>query len=401
MDQKKYPPVHICIILPLFYPFKSGGIEKLYTHLGRHFEEIGDAKISIVTRYLKTATDIVYPNNFDIYTVKTPSQTKIGRIFFLIYLSFIENIVFAWKASRIVSKLSSRFDVIISSDPITMNFLKRYSKDINRPIVLSSHGFLSDVIGLSQPLIKPVYHYLEKRAWILCDYAVFFGKIHAHRFSNTKVPHMVLNAVVDLDEFDPKKYEGDVLRRKHGLDGKFLVITIASLRRRVKGFEYLIPAIQEVSDGIPNIMFLSVGKGNVPYYEKIASHYKVNNYIHFFGMVPQNDVLELLRIADIFILPSLSEGIPQAIAEALAMEKPVIGTNVGGIPDILTHEKTGIIIPPRSSQAISQAIIELYKNPEKRKMLAIAGRKEIIDQCSVKAVAENFYSLLISLTKNH
>ncbi|MCP4023526.1 MAG: glycosyltransferase family 4 protein, partial [Desulfobacteraceae bacterium] len=91
----------------------------------------------------------------------------------------------------------------------------------------------------------------------------------------------------------------------------------------------------------------------------------LNGNVRFKGFVKLHpDLGTLFSASDIFILPSLSEGVPKVVLEAMAKGTPVIATNVGGIPEIVTHKKNGLLVPPGDENALVKAIVHLLGNQE-------------------------------------
>ena len=86
--------------------------------------------------------------------------------------------------------------------------------------------------------------------------------------------------------------------------------------------------------------------------------------VHIAGFIP--DAARLLKGFDVFVLPSLKEGLPYTILEAFSAGVPVVATSVGGIPDIVEHQKNGLLVPPADPAALANAIAALSLDPEKR-----------------------------------
>jgi glycosyltransferase involved in cell wall biosynthesis len=106
------------------------------------------------------------------------------------------------------------------------------------------------------------------------------------------------------------------------------------------------------------------------------------------GRVLQEDVADYLAIADIFVLPSYDEGMPNALLEAMASGLPCIATEVGGNPEALENGVSGILIPPRDVDALERAIVRIVRNPDSGARLAGAASKKIRSHFSWRANAE-------------
>jgi len=148
------------------------------------------------------------------------------------------------------------------------------------------------------------------------------------------------------------------------LDGKIMLF-VGNITKR-KGVDYLIRALPSVSTSYPDVLCLVVGGGSshyIGYLKKLASELNVAKHIRFLGRVePDSSLAIYYGAADVFVLPSLHEGAPVTIMEALASDRPVIATNVGAIPDMVAHLKTGLLIPPGDSSQLSKAAISFFEN---------------------------------------
>jgi glycosyltransferase involved in cell wall biosynthesis len=104
----------------------------------------------------------------------------------------------------------------------------------------------------------------------------------------------------------------------------------------------------------------------------------------------RQDIPRLLAAMDLYVQSSTNEGLPLSILEAMAAGKTVISTNVGAAHEVLTHQKTGILIPPGSSQAIGAAVVNLLDHPDKRAALAQAGRDHVLQEFGVQKMVEGY-----------
>ena len=163
-------------------------------------------------------------------------------------------------------------------------------------------------------------------------------------------------------------------RISHLTNGKTVVSTVARLAEH-KGHCFLIKAARRLMH-LSDLCFLIVGEG--PLKELLVQDVKdsvMEDRFLFLGF--RGDIPYILSKTDIFVLPSLFEGLPLTVLEAMAAGKPVIASNVSGIVEEVTHDKTGILIPPGDPVALSRAIEVLARDPEKRKQMGAEGRKRV------------------------
>ncbi len=143
-----------------------------------------------------------------------------------------------------------------------------------------------------------------------------------------------------------------------------------------KGLAYLIHAVKTLTQkGIEvNLTICGDGKEKDKL-ERLSSELDIKNCIRFLGQVPWNELNDIYSSHNIFVLPSLSEGVPKVILEAMAAGLPVIATQVGGIPCLITHNENGILIPPKSPSAIAHAIETAAENRNLREKIIQNGYK--------------------------
>lgn len=130
-----------------------------------------------------------------------------------------------------------------------------------------------------------------------------------------------------------------------------------------KGLRYLIEAIHMLNSDalIPNAKLIIIGEGEErEKLEALIKKYKLEKKINLFGAVPKAQ--KYLKAFDLFVLPSLKEGFPYALIEAMHAGLPIVTTNVGGIPEMIENNKNGILVPPANSKIIAEKINELMKN---------------------------------------
>jgi glycosyltransferase involved in cell wall biosynthesis len=130
-----------------------------------------------------------------------------------------------------------------------------------------------------------------------------------------------------------------------------------------KGHEYLFGAMPEILKSYPDARLVLAGAGpREGELKELADKTGIAKAIDFLGNLPHNEVISEIKKAEVFICPSLAEGLGIVFIEAQACGTPVIGTNVGGIPDVIENGKTGILVLPKDSSAITEAIKKIFED---------------------------------------
>ncbi len=189
------------------------------------------------------------------------------------------------------------------------------------------------------------------------------------RIARLRARARVMQNPVDLRDFAPIPAQAAVaLRRELGIaPGRPLVGAIGRLHPE-KGLLHLLEAVPEVVRAVPDAVFLVVGDG--PQRDELhaqARRLGLGDHVVFHGF--RTDVAALLSILDVVAVPSLTEGFPNLVLEAMAVGRALVASDVEGISEILVHDETGWLVPPRDSAGLAAAIVRLLRRPEARERL--------------------------------
>lgn len=202
---------------------------------------------------------------------------------------------------------------------------------------------------------------------------------------------------LSIDQFCPAKSDNE-LKKRLGFSPEDLLIGTVTRLIPEKGIQYFLESAAQVTNSRreQSIGFLIVGDGPFrPVLEKQAQGLGLSQQVVFTGY--RKEIKELLSIMDIFVLPSLSEGLGIALLEAMAMEKPVIGSQVGGIPEVVQPGVNGYLFPPADSIWLAEAILQLIDNPLERLKMGQAGRKTVEEKFSLQSMIKSVEDLYCGL----
>ncbi len=202
---------------------------------------------------------------------------------------------------------------------------------------------------------------------------------------------------VDLDLFACR----DGLKKKEelNLEPSDPIIGVVGHLSEVKGHIYLIEAATKICKAFPNVKFIFAGSG--PLRKSLDAKVKnlhLSSIFRFLGV--RRDIPELLNVIDIFVLPSLFEGLPNVILEAMASSKPVVASAVGGIPEAVQDQVTGLLVPPKDPDSLATAILKLLKNREWAINMGKEGRKRVEEFFSIDSEVKKIQQLYDSLFKS-
>ena len=196
---------------------------------------------------------------------------------------------------------------------------------------------------------------------------------------------------VDISKFSPSPL--NETNHKHPTIG-----TVARLDEPKKGLIYLIEAISLIKKDIPHCQLILAGDGpsrNI--LENMVRNKKLNENVKFLGF--RRDIQNVLSQIDVFALPSLWEGLGNVLLEAMAMEKAVVATMTGGIPEIVIDGETGFLVSPGDSSALANAIVKLLKCYETRIQMGKAGRKRVKENFTIEKTVERLEKIYDELIK--
>ncbi|WP_119071447.1 glycosyltransferase [Aggregatilinea lenta] len=194
---------------------------------------------------------------------------------------------------------------------------------------------------------------------------------------------------VDLSGFTYQAGVSARIKQSMGFARDQLVIGTVCQLRKAKGLQYLIQAAKVVTRLRPDAVFVLVGSG--PQEQNLKQTVKdeeLGDKIIFLGQ--RRDVGDLLKGMDLFVLPSLWEGMPRALLEAMATGRPCVVTDIGGSRELVVHEKCGLVVPAADKDSLANAILLLLNSPDLREQYGIEARQRVANTFSAQGVAHAY-----------
>ncbi len=205
---------------------------------------------------------------------------------------------------------------------------------------------------------------------------------------------------------DPERFHPEVPplhRSDFGLANDDLVLVALGRIVPKKGFELLIRAMPSLVQACPSVHLLIGGDGNQRgRLGELAVSLGIDDHVHLPGRIAWDDVPSLLAMTDVFVLPSVRDaagnvdGLPTVLLEAMAMGKPVVATEIGGVPLVITSGLNGMLVPPGSFELLGEAISLLLTDKVKRARLGAAARTSVARDFNWTEVARRISRLLES-----
>lgn len=288
-----------------------------------------------------------------------------------------------------------------------------------RPDVVHTHCWGSLIEGFigaklaNVPIIVHTEHgtienrkrnvYVQKALWHCHNQIIAVSKEHKQRLISTidfpgKKIQVVYNGI-DTNQFTELSAEKRKEKRKClGYSDKDLIVGTVGRLEPVKDQANLLRAFKEVHRKLPNTKLLMVGDGGLRD-ELLALSYSlaINKSVSFLGL--RDDVAELMGIMDLFVLPSKSEGASCTLLEAMSCKQPVVATEVGGNPEIVRINETGLLVPKEDPGKLAGAIKNLLCDQSMLKKMGQKGRNRVEAKFSVNTMSAAYTNMYQSIPK--
>jgi glycosyltransferase involved in cell wall biosynthesis len=209
---------------------------------------------------------------------------------------------------------------------------------------------------------------------------------------------------VDISRYGPQAGDPDSADRKSirvelALSDRTRLLVLVGTFKEAKGHRYMIEAMTSLAPQYPNLHLLFVGDGELRAdLEAQAANAALDDRIHFLGS--RHDVADLLACSDIFVLPSLYEGLSIALLEAMATGLPIVATRVSGTTQAIVPDEHGLLIPPGDTQAIVKAISQLLSDPDRARALGKAAKQRVIAEFDARGQADRHLELYLRTVTN-
>lgn len=346
------------------HPFhRYGGAEIYIYNLAKHLVRNGiDVKIIASTPKPKAESTIYDDIEYEFIPPHVTTDTR---------RSIISYHFFNLNLARKLCK--EDFDILHSFGMTAHNYIRKHKnrcKVIVEPFGLYGthvkHGIVKNL--LRKILIENPLGYCCKHA----DAIAVEGEIQANEISQKfGIPtekFVLIPDGLNLDEINSYLKKQKFTRESLGLDTADVVLVNVNRLVKNKGVNYLIDALKILNEKIDARLIL-VGTG--PEESSIKAQIRnlgLENKVLHFKNIPDEDKFQLIALADISVTPTLFEGLPIVILEAMACGKPIVASNVTEVPQVVKHGVNGFLVPPRDPGAIARAVLEIYERKLVNKM---------------------------------
>ncbi len=258
------------------------------------------------------------------------------------------------------------------------------------PVVWSQHDHLSRFLRVVPTAMRRYRRAAASVDRILCGSADVFRDVAAHGFGDLTVCYNGVDPGTAPNAADCERVRGRL-----GLDTRDFVVGCTARLAWTKGQRHLLHATDVLRARIPRLHLLLVGDGaERDSLERLTAQLDLTRHVRFLGH--RDDARDLLPAFDVFAAPSLSDGLPLAILEAMAAARPVIATRVGGIPEALDDGDVGLLIEPGTAGPLVGGIDRLYRDSRLRSRLGKAARARVVEWFSIDAMIDRAEPALLA-----
>lgn len=254
----------------------------------------------------------------------------------------------------------------------------------------TAHGWAKQGSGVK----ARVYEYLDSLALKRMDRVIAVSKSVRSDLEQRGVRDSRISVIYNGLELDrvASGSSGASIRDKYGIaEGDFVIGAVGRLTA-VKGFRYLIEAFSVVASKVSNCRLLIAGDG--PLRNELTTailYHNLSNRIALVGY--QKPINSFLKEIDLFVMSSLSEGLPMALLEAMACGKAIVATAVGGITETVENERSALLVPSRDPNAIAAGILRLYGECAMRDEMGIRNRRIVREKFSAGRMIQEYVSI--------
>ncbi len=367
-----------------------------------YYPFVGGAEVAV-----KEITDQISDVEFHMITAlmdkKLPRQEKIGKVIVNrigVGFPIIDKLLLAFYGHRVAINLHKReqydgiWAIMASYGGLAASKFKRSNSKIQFLLTLQE-GDSQEHIQKRTKFIKKQFRSIFKRAdkiQCISNYLADWAKV-----MGAKCPIEVIPNGVDLKNFTQKFSTKDLEELKQELNKKSedkFIITTSRLTLK-NGIDDLIKSLIYLPENI-KLLIAGIGEDELKLKE-IVKERGLEKRVIFLGFIQNKEIAKYLKISDVFVRPSLSEGLGISFLEAMAVKIPVIATPVGGIPDFLKDRETGLFCKVQDSESIAEQVKILLSNEKLREKIVSDAYQMIIQDYDWESLTKKFNKIFNEL----
>lgn len=346
------------LLISHFFPPHKGGIETAAYNTAKYLTKYGNNVIVLTSKWEENKNNFHKMDNFLIYRFKAFNLPELKGLHQISNLGFMPLALF--KLPKIIKKHNIQL-IHVEGRIFPISFLTAILNQLifKRPMVISAQGRLKiGITGIIENIFDKIItkHIYEKLKRIICVSNSLKNRFLIFKIKEKKL--IIIPNGVDISEFSqniPSKFLDRYLK---GKENHKRVVFVGRLDKQ-KGVEYLIRAIPRVIKKYGKVHFFILGNGNLENELKLLTkELKIQSYTSFLDFIPLEKMPRFYSSADIFCLPSIHEGFPLSIAEALSIGLIIVASAVEGIPEVIIENENGFLVEPKNVSQLSESLVK-------------------------------------------
>ena len=293
------------------------------------------------------------------------------------------------KLAKIVKQ--ERIDILHSHNKAVLLYGVLAAKIAGTPLIHTRHGrgIVEQFNILSRKMLmrRTLYHLVDLIVSVSHDAAK--AALQIYRVPKKRL--ITIHNGVNVEKYSKRLSAVDIqqIKQRIGIGEHDLVIGNVARLSLEKAHDTLLEAFAIIRQNIENVKLVIIGDGPMRgELEAMTVALGVASDVLFLGM--RRDIPELLNLFDVFVLSSVTEGVSLTLLEAMSAELPIVATNVGGNPEVVLDEVTGIVVPPENSKSLANAIVRILTNRQVARKMGQAGKKRVIKHFSLECMVRSY-----------
>lgn len=391
--------LRVCVVSALYHP-SLGGLGKQSQLLTERLSREG-VSLFVIARRMKNMPPAVFSEEVRVYRTWS-IRPRIHNFQDVTFMNLLTSLSFAVTCAFLLFRKRHEYDIAHfhgASIPLIINLplLKLLGKKVIAKVASANLGIepgslQGRYLGLGSllaRLLRRVDRYIATTSEI--EGGLLRDGVSAERIA--RIPNFI-----DFTAFSPCSADRkDELKSRMGL-GKSPVVAFTGRFIQDKGISYLLDAWTQVIRVVPDARLVLLGDGPVlPEMKKSAERLGIGGSVGFPGHT--NAVIDYLHAADVYAFPSLQEGMPNALLEAMACGLPAVATRIGGVTDIIEHERNGLLVDPRDARGLAEGIVQLLTDRNRTGRIAAAAFQRIKSSYSLDSVIPRYIGLYQDLVR--
>ena len=269
------------------------------------------------------------------------------------------------------------------------------SKFTKLPIIATTHSWISNPIeqylkSNNLTLFSALQYHFDQKLLRKFDKIIAISEFIQNKLVGNKIELKKIELIYNGVNISDYYHSTLNIRSEFTINNDSIIVATAARLSIEKGLIYYLEAAKKVLEIYENTIFLLTGSG--PLLKKLQTktlEHGIKKNVLFTGF--RTDMAAVYKSIDIFILPSIREGMPMVLLEAMASSKPIIATNVGGISEIITNNLDGLLVEPGNSKDLALSIIRLIQSEKLKESLAKNAYQTVQDRFSVQKTTQKYY----------